>query len=249
MATKKVTPRANAVKISVINSSTVLTDTQIAPVVRALQIQVTRDFANVYGIDAILTQVPKGQTPDVTSWWLVFLDTSDQAGALGYHDLTSTGLPLAKVFAKTDIDNNESWSVTASHELLEMLADPWINLCVFVQTSNTVGKLYSYEVCDTCESFNYDINGIKVSDFAFPAWWGVPGSPNKFDFLGQVKQVLEILPGGYIGEFDVMKGGGWKQLTHSEASTVKTHKLEPKMGSRRERRVRGAHNWKLSTCH
>jgi len=35
-------------------------------------------------------------------WWVVVLDNSDQAGALGYHDLTSAGLPISKVFAGTD---------------------------------------------------------------------------------------------------------------------------------------------------
>ena len=32
---------------------------------------------------------------------MLVLDTSDQAGALGYHDVTPQGLPLGKVFAKT----------------------------------------------------------------------------------------------------------------------------------------------------
>jgi hypothetical protein len=36
--------------------------------------------------------------PAPDGWWLVFLDNSDQAGALAYHDLTNEGLPLSKVF-------------------------------------------------------------------------------------------------------------------------------------------------------
>ena len=55
------------------------------------------------------------------------MDDSDQAGALGYHDLTSAGLPMGKVFARTDLQNNLSWTVTVSHELLEILGDPMIN--------------------------------------------------------------------------------------------------------------------------
>jgi len=50
----------------------------------------------------------------------VILDDSDQAGALGYHDLTSDGLPIGKVFAASDLKAGTSWTVTASHELLEM---------------------------------------------------------------------------------------------------------------------------------
>ena len=76
------------IKIAVINASTVLTDAQVQPAVSALQIQVHRDFAPVWGVDADLTFVPSGSQPAPGMWWLSILDTSDQAGALGYHDVT-----------------------------------------------------------------------------------------------------------------------------------------------------------------
>ncbi len=124
-------------QISVINESTVLTDAEVTPVVIALQQQVTNDFRPVWGIDAELKMIPQGSPAPAGTWWLVVLDDSDQAGALGYHDLTPDGLPMGKVFAASDLKAGTSWSVTASHELLEMLADPNINLTVFVQNANT----------------------------------------------------------------------------------------------------------------
>ena len=81
------------IQISVINESTVLADTDVAPVVAALQKQVTNDFGPVWGTAAQLTVGPKGTQPPNGSWWLVMLDDSDQANALGYHDLTTEGLP------------------------------------------------------------------------------------------------------------------------------------------------------------
>ena len=77
---------------------------------------------------------------------------------------------MGKVFAKTDLQYNSSWTVTASHELLEMLGDPEINLGVFVQPNAQTGRLYAYENCDACESDNYgyQIGNILVSDFVFP---------------------------------------------------------------------------------
>lgn len=179
----------------------------------------------------------------------MLLDTSDQQNALGYHNLTSTGLPIAKVFVKSDMDAGASWSITISHELIEMLGDSAINLTVFVQSSNTKGRLLSYELCDAPESdqYGYDINGVKVSDFVYPRWFGIPGSTTKFDHMDHIKHELEILPGGYIGEFDVTGGTGWKQTT-SEIS-LHAHREIPKEGSRRERRSRGKDNWKLSTAH
>lgn len=237
------------ITVAIVNQCTVLTDAQVTPVVAALQVQVSRDFAPAWGIDAHIIQVMKGQVAPKGTWQLVLLDNTDQAGALGYHDLTSDGLPISKAFMKTDIDNGAIWSVTVSHELLEMLADPWINLTVFVQSTNTAGKLYAYEVCDTCEADNlaYDINGVKVSDFVHPAWFGIPGSKDKLDHMAHLTRPFQLLAGGYIGEFDVAKGGGWKQLTAQTVVHQHRNDAVNTVGSRRERRKRGHNAWKLST--
>ena len=48
------------IQISVINESTVLTDSEIIPVVAALQKQVTNDFRPAWGADAELAIVPRG---------------------------------------------------------------------------------------------------------------------------------------------------------------------------------------------
>lgn len=120
------------IQIAVINSSKTLTDGQVQSAVPALQTQMHRDFAPVWGIDADLVFVLTGQQPAANAWWLVILDNSDQTGALGYHDLTPQGLPLGKIFAGTDLQYGEQWTVTASHELLEMLGGPDINLTALV---------------------------------------------------------------------------------------------------------------------
>src|SRR5258708_2931356 len=208
---------ASTTQVSVINESTVLTDAEVIPVVAALQQQVTNDFRAAWGTDAELTLIPQGAPPPPASWWLVILDDSDQAGALGYHDLTPDGLPIGKVFAASDLKAGTSWSVTASHELLEMLADPNINLTVFVQDAKTSGTLYAYEVCDACEddSFGYKINNVLVSDFVYPAWFEnfrEEGS-TQFDQMNQIKDPLALLTGRYIGEFNVTNGTGCQQQT------------------------------------
>jgi hypothetical protein len=226
------------IRIAVINASTVLTDDQVQAAVPALQTQVHRDFASAWGIDADLSFVPSGASPDPGLWWLTVLDNSDQAGALGYHDVTDQGLPLGKVFAGTDLQYGDQWTVTASHELLEMLADPEINLTVFVQPSQQAGTLYAYEVCDACEAdqLGYDIGGTLVSDFVYPAWFEPSRQPGsaQFDYANQIQAPLQLLPGGYIGVFDVTAGTGWHQIT-AEGSALK-YSMRPRVGSRRERR-------------
>lgn len=235
-------------QISVINESTVLSDEEITPVIAALQKQVTNDFRPAWGTDAEITLIPKNSQPPSGSWWLVILDDSDQAGALGYHDLTSEGLPMGKVFAASDLKAGTSWTVTASHELLEMLADPNINLNVFVQKENTAGILYAYEVCDACEddSFGYQIDNIQVSDFVYPAWFESfhPEGSTHFDRMNKIQNPLQLLAGGYIGVFDVTAGSGWQQQTAEKRPA--SLKYRGPVGSRRERRMTPRTQWLTS---
>src|SRR5262249_16767163 len=148
----------------------------------------------------------------------------DQAGALGYHDTTPDGLPQGKIFAASDMQYGLAWSVTASHELLEMLADPYINLAatVFPGNHGAYMSLYAYEVCDPCEldSEGYEIDGVLVSDFVYPTWfepfWAAESK--RFDYLSKISKPLQLLPGGYISVYDVLYGEGWTQLYGEEGT-------------------------------
>ena len=251
------------IQVSVINASTVLSDNDVQAAVGPLQTQVSRDFAPAWQVDATLTYVPQSSTPAAGSWWLVILDNSDQAGALGYHDLTNQGLPLGKVFGGSDMQYGQQWTVTASHELLEMLADPDINLTIFVQSDPQTGVLYAHEVCDACEGdqFAYQIDSTLVSDFVYPSWFEsfwTPGSV-QFDFGKQVQGPFQLLAGGYIGVFNVTAGTGWQQLTADRSGfnildlqavtrALQTpaparYDLRPRTGSRRDRRRTPRTQW------
>jgi hypothetical protein len=225
--------QTQTIQISVINESTVLADADVVPVVAALQKQVTNDFGPVWGTAAQLTIVPKGNQPPTGSWWLVLLDDSDQANALGYHDLTSEGLPIGKVFVGSDLKAGTSWTVTASHELLEMLGDPDINLTVFVQNNNTAGILYAYEVCDACEddSLGYQIDNI------YPSWFESfrTESSTQFDRMNKMENPFQLLVNGYIGVFNVASGSGWQQQTQEKRPTTVLYRGA--VGTRRERRT------------
>ncbi|MHB8815836.1 MAG: hypothetical protein ACYDAE_21600 [Steroidobacteraceae bacterium] len=230
------------IHVAFINASTVVTDAEVIAAINGLETQVHRDFAPAWGINANLGFVPKGVQPEPGWWWIVILDDSDMAGALGYHDTTSEGLPLGKVFAKTDKQYGVNWTGTASHELLEMLADPEINLTVFVQNDANTGVLYAYEVCDACENDGYVIAGTEVSDFVMPAWFEPSrGAGTQFDFLRRIGSPLHLRPGGYIGVFNVTAGQGWSQLNAQSAPP--TYEMRPPVGSRRERRKTPRNQW------
>ncbi len=214
------TPRARTVgpTVAIINKSSVISDAEVAPVVDALQIQVDRDFVPIWEIGANLVFVPSNQPVPNDAWLIFLLDTSDQAGALGYHELTTSGMPVAKVFAADDKRYGLSWSVTLSHELLEMLVDPYLTSSVFVQNSNTTGTIFAYEVCDAVEddSFGYLINSVLVSDFVAPAWFESFRAPAsaRFSFGNHVQKPFELAHGGYISYFSVGPNcHGWAQAT------------------------------------
>lgn len=232
------------IKVTIVNACTVLKDSDIEKIVPDLQTQVHRDFAPAWGIDADLSFCPKGKKPPKDTWWLSILDTSDIAGDLGYHDLTSAGLPLGKVFAKSDLDDGTSWTNTVSHELLEMLGDPDINLGAMVEHGAHAGKLFAYEVCDACEDdrFGYRIGQTLVSDFVLPSWFeSFHAKGEHYDFRGKIKSPFQLLPGGYISVLDTRNGGGWKQIDADLAPA--NYRKRPRLGSRRERRRTPRDQW------
>jgi hypothetical protein len=240
------------IHIAIINAATVLTDAEIVPVVAALSRQVREHFAPAYGYDAELKFVPRGQTsPDGYSQLLI-LDTSDDASALGYHDLTADGKPLGKSFAKSDIDGGYSWTITLSHELLEMLADPDINLVVGIEGAHGEQLFYAYEVCDAVEAdgLGYEIDGIKVSNFVLPSYFESFHSANtKYDYCGVLKAPIpEMAADGYLSVFNPASAQGWTQI-YPRRNSVQTRQnlsiqaMRPRLGSRRERRRTPRSQW------
>src|SRR5258708_25817132 len=141
--------------------------------------------------------------------------------------------------------NKKQARKTASHEVLEMLADTEINLTVFVHQSQQAGTLYAYEVCDACEAdqLAYDIGGTLVSDFVYPAWFEPSRQPGsaQFDYANQIRAPFQLLPGGYIGVFDVTAGTGWHQIT-AKGSAL-NYSMRPPVGSRSERRRTPRDQW------
>lgn len=240
------------INIAVINESTVVADADLPAVIEALQRQVDLDFAPLWGqaIDTTLSVWDKTKPTPPGTWELVILDDSDQAGALGYHDTTSNGDPIGKVFAKDDIKFGSSWTVTASHELLEMLGDPGINITAEVDTSGGT-KFYAYEVCDACEddSFGYKITtadgkDIMVSDFVTPFFFmpNIAPPSSRYDFKGHITKPLQILNDGYLSVWD--QDSGWSQL-NGQLVKKTAQQAKPTDGHRRLRRTTRA-SWKKS---
>jgi hypothetical protein len=214
--------------IACVNHATVPLGVDFRRMVSALH-RFNRDyFAPIWGTPARLV-VSRRLVPG--AWGLVFLDTSDEAGFLGYHDLTPDGNPLGKVFVKTTLADGQKVSVTACHELCEMLVDPTTSLCVCGPDGST---MYAYETADPVEEQEFPVDGIPMSNFVYPSWFESyhrPGSV-RFDHLGSVRRPFQLMAGGYM---QVLKKGQWTQL-HGSKKKAKARAKEDRRGRRFERR-------------
>jgi len=232
------------IPLAVINVSTLVSQDEALAATAALQVQVHRDFAPAWNVDADLAVVGPGNPPPTGAWWIVIMDNSDFGSALGYHDLTSQGLPLGKVFVETAKKSGQAWTVLFSHEILEMLSDPFICLTALLPTAYGL-YLYAYENCDACQSdqVGYQIGEQLVSDFCLPDWFDANkcGAAGPFDFLRKTKQPFELLPGGYAMCRNLSTGGGWDLVT--AGGVPLSYSMRPKVGSRRERRRIDPANW------
>jgi hypothetical protein len=202
--------------------------------IAAMQAFVDQYVAPVWGTPATLVK-SKGYVKG--AWAMIFLDNADQPGALAYHDLTPDGMPQSKVFVKTTLDNHDLVSVSASHELVEMLVDPAINL---MTTGPDAKVMYAYESADPVEQLSFKVNGIPMTDFVYPAYFEVfhKAGSVRFDRLKKVNKPFQILSGGYQ---IVFKNGKWTQIFAS-VSKKKRFGREDRRGHRSEQRPNAAKN-------
>jgi hypothetical protein len=188
----------------------------------AVQKQVARDFTPLWGIRATvdtfeqLSDVPSDYHPVV-----VFGDPDEvmdrleveigdanaarlvrqfQEGRLGGIHLNAfTRQPFALVAA------SDFWSVIVSHEVLELIADPFGNRLIAASHPKNPDQRVEYllEVCDPCQTIWYPVNGVQVSDFYTPRYFDPVQNPAAFySFTGALERPLDILDGGYLTWID-----------------------------------------------
>ncbi len=217
--------------IACINTATADLGVDFDALIAALQKFVDDVFAPVWGTHAKLVKADNFMPG---AWAIGFLDNADVQGALGYHDLTPDGLPLSKVFVETTIQANQKVSVTACHELAEMLVDPAVNLW---SEGPDGSQMYAYEMADAVEEVEFDVDGIAMSDFVYPAYFEAfrkPGS-TKFDYAGKVNKPFQILSGGY----SLVRKGAKVQQIFGSAAKERRFQREDRRGHRSQYRLHG----------
>jgi hypothetical protein len=216
--------------ITCFNQATVDLGVDLDKLIAAMQTYIDKFIVPIWATPAKLIKTSGFQKG---AWAMVFLDDADQAGALAYHDLTPDGLPISKVFVKTTLEDKQLVSVSASHELVEMLVDPAINM---MTTGPDLKTIYAYESADPVESLSFPVDSIEMSDFVYPAYFEIfhkPGTVH-FDQMDKVTKPFQILAGGYQ---IIFKNAKWSQVFGSKTK-AKAFAKEDRREHRSEQRLR-----------
>src|SRR3954447_22921751 len=181
----------------------------VAVVAAALQKQATRDFGPVWDVQATVDAFPRLEDVPVGYWPMIIRDDIGQPGAAGVH-LDKDGQPFAL------ITMSDSWSLTASHEMLEMLADPFGNRVIAGRSPKRgQGRVeFLVEVCDPSEGaeFGYTVNDVLVSDFYTPRYFDPAfDTQARYSFTGAVTKPRQVLRGGYLSWHDPVTNHWWQQ--------------------------------------
>lgn len=237
--------------ISIINHTNgQVSDEAAQEAIRAINRQIREDYEPYWHIGAELRlEGRSGKKPSTQSIAdmrgdavLYLWDSLDVDGALGYHDLTNRGVPYGFVFTEVAKQLGEAWTVTLSHEALEMVGDSEVNLLVQgPHPSNGKRTVFHwYEMCDAVQAETYEIDGVKVSNFLLPLYFtGGEEKGGRNDFLGRAHhgktlRSFGVNPGGYIGFFDPEKGEHETFMAKGDAVAARRWKIKSQMkGARR----------------
>lgn len=203
---------------------------ELSKAAAALQRQVLEHFFPSWGVSATVRAAATSGPAGDADWVLELRRTPTLDGALGIHQVTRSGTPLMLDFPLLDAQDGVPWTVTASHEILETLADPWLRR----GSQDDDGVWWASEVCDPVESDTYVIDGVAVSDFCLPAWSEPPMTRIgvRYDYLGLCRGPWEVRAGGYAQRYDPASRT-WHQIGQMRSAKSALHALGQGRAARR----------------
>jgi hypothetical protein len=242
--------------ISLINRSKTLPDTRVQEVIRAINRQLKEDFEPYWQFGATLRlEGPTGKRLRIDSLSdmrgdavMYLIDGSNSKEATGWHLANCRDIPYGFVFLGLCEQIHEDWSVTLSHEALELVGDPMCNL--LVQGNHPADRrkrvFHLFEMCDAVQAETYTIDGVSVSNFVLPSYFSLgEQAGRRNDFLGTVHdgktlQSFGMNPGAYLNIMDP-KTGKWSQPDYGDEVAQLRKKAKGKVkGGRGFRRMHPA---------
>jgi hypothetical protein len=210
--------------VAVISQTAAAKPGPVTAAAAAIQKQVNDHFAPEWDCSATVSYFPSLNEMPQDYWPVVIRDTTG-ISADGAH-VSRDGQFAFAVIAY----HPEDWTVTLSHEILELLADPFGTSFVSGPSPDDDGTEVQFltEVCDPCQgaepdpSFAYPIDGIPVSDFVFKAYYSA-NAPGQYSFAGHVTGPRQLLPWGYYTWFD--PGSRTWSWRYADDNTAKSEPL------------------------
>jgi hypothetical protein len=201
--------------VGLVSETATVSFSELGKVSAALQKQAIRDLGPVWSIQATVDAFAKLEDVPVGHWPIIVEDDIDTPGAAGVHE-DNNGQPFALVSA------GSGWSLTASHELIEMLVDPFGRRITAGQSPKPgQGRVeFLVEPCDPSEAvaFAYVIDGVSVSDFYTPKYFStVFNAADRYSHTGAIKKPRTVLKGGYLSWHDPVSDH-WFQETFFSGS-------------------------------
>lgn len=202
-------------RIGLVSKSNAVPFSELAPVCEAINEQL-REVGAAWGVHA---SVEPRQTRSESG--LNYVTISDlppgfeppQASGLGDDALRGQHFKLADVVL-AQVRYTSAWSVTASHECIEMAVNPDMDLLRLRPPLSAFSALpegtdeaeveYLVEVCDPCQfgSYAYAAPGtdppIMVSDFLLPEYFELGSKASRFSFHGSITEPFQVLPHGCV---------------------------------------------------
>jgi hypothetical protein len=201
--------------VALVSEESKITIGELTNVAGALSKQVSRDFGPIWQVNADVAAYQRLEDIPLDYWPIIVKDDIGDPSAAGYHE-DKHGQPFSLV------QYDSSWSLTASHECLEMLADPFGRRVVAGESPvKGQGRVnFLVEVCDACEAANfaYTVNGIQVSDFITPNFFDpVPSEGVRYSYSGAVKAPRQVLKDGYLSWYVPASKQWWQRTWFSGA--------------------------------
>ena len=179
------------------DSDTSIDDESCETIARALGKQLARDVAPIHGIVPAVEYVPPGKVLEDAACIARIQRVSDTPGAAAYHDLNSKGQAFVRAFEDSTngwLAGPESLAAALSHEFCEVVGDATANLWA----DGPRGISHALELCDATQGDTYEIDGVTVANFLYPAYFGLHAPKHtRLDHLGLIRKPFETRKGGY----------------------------------------------------
>lgn len=232
--------------ISVLNQTNgEISDPDLLAAIRAINQQIAYDFAPYWNMPATLrlegtlVKQPRANLAAAVMRGDAVLYVSSATGKddpEGFHDRNFRGIPYGVVYTEISAQTGDPWSVTFSHEALELIADPQANNYVMGPSPHDRRKqvFYWFEMCDAVSSQTYEIDGIALQNFLLPPYFEPPVPGARTNFLGTELEPFGIAPESYLGYYDPKKQS--QETAHADTRGKARHAIRKKFGHTRSHR-------------